>query len=205
MGLLEHLKNNYSQNEPIYADEIRFGDYSGERIAEALESLAVRREIKLFDTGIYYFPTKLFFGDSRLNPLKVIERRYLTNGVEVYGYTSGLSLQNLAGLSTQVPNVIELTTDKGNGVVEITVGGQKVITYKSPTKITRENANTLQFLDLMTHAVPSDIGETESFLLKNFTKNKKISRSDINKYAGFFPKEAMINIRESKIENEFTQ
>ena len=195
MGLLEYLKNKHGQNEPIYIEEIQFEDYSGERIAEELEKAEARGEIKLFDPGIYYFPLKMFFGDAALSPDKVIERRFLGYADNVYGYVSGLSLENALGLSTQVPNLTEITTN--NEAAEenmITIGGHWLIkTRRSPTTINKDNVNVLQFLDLMANIIPSRMDEIEKSLLKGFAKDRKISLNEINKYAGFFPQKTMIN------------
>ena len=206
MELLEYLKNKYGLNEPIYVEEIQFKDYSGERIAKELDNAAARGEIKLFDPGIYYFPIRMFFGDAALSPDKVIERRFLGYADNVYGYVSGMSLENAVGLSTQVPNLTEITTNNETADENmITIGGHWLIkTRRSPTTITKENVNTLQFLDLMANIIPSRMDETEKSLLKGFAKDRKVRLNEIKKYAGFFPQNTMINMRESKIEYELT-
>jgi len=111
MTLKEYLIDKYGYNEPICVNEIQFKDYSRPWVFKELKKLVDNGEIRRFDLGIYYFPKKMPFGDSYLNPRKVVEHRFLSNGCEVYGYIAGASLLNQAGLTTQVPNLIELVTN----------------------------------------------------------------------------------------------
>ena len=57
------------------------------------------------------YSKKMLWGDSHLNSRKVIQKRFLSDGDKVYGHIAGLSLVNQAGLSTQVPNLLELVTN----------------------------------------------------------------------------------------------
>jgi hypothetical protein len=205
MTLGEYLKDKYGYNEPIYIDDIRFKDYSRSWLFKELKKLVDNNDIKRFDKGIYYFPVKMFFGDSFLDPRKVVERRFISDGNDVYGYVAGASLLNLAGLSTQVPNLIELVTNnETTRIREITIGTQKVRARRSRTTITKENVNTLQFLDLMNSVTPAAMDETEQFMLRKYTKDSGVTRNAVTQYAGIFPARAMKNMVESGIVYELT-
>ena len=198
MSLNTFLKDTYGIGEPIYVSEIQFENYSRQWIFKELKKIVDKGELKRFDTGIYYFPKKMFFGDSYLNPRKVVERRFLSNGDEVYGYLAGLSLLNQAGLSTQVPNLIELVTNnESTRVRDINVGKQHVRARRSRTTVTKENAKALQFLDLMNIITPSAMDETERFMLIKFIKSSGVTRETISRYAEYFPARAMKNMIES--------
>jgi hypothetical protein len=205
MNLLEHLKDKYGFDEPIFENEIQYENYTQEHISQELNKLVETEQIKLFETGIYYFPVKLPYGDSTLSPGKLIDRKFLTDGNNIYGYISGLSLKNLTGLSTQVPNLLELTTN--NEVLEVNdidIYNRRIRAHRSPTVINKDNVNTLQFLDLMS-CIYSPLGEYEYNRLKKFAKNLKISYNQINKYVEFFPEQAIKNIKESRIKHVFTR
>jgi len=198
MAFGEYLKSEYGTNEPIYVEEIQFKDYSRSWIFKELKKLVDSGELKRFDTGIYYFPLKLSFGEGRLNSRKIAERRFLTDGSEVYGYIAGLSLLNLAGLSTQVPNFLELVTNnESTRVRDIQVGNQRVRAHRSRTTVTSDNVNTLQFLDLMNIITPNDMDETERYMLSKYIKASGVTRASIMQNAGFFPAKAMKNMIES--------
>jgi hypothetical protein len=203
MILGEYLKEKFGYNEPIYIDEICFKDYSRPWIFRELKKLVNNGDIKRFDTGIYYFPVKMFFGDSFLDPRKVVERRFLSDGDDVYGYIAGTSLLNLTGLSTQVPNMIEVVTNnETTRVRDITVGTQRVRARRSRTTVTRENVNVLQFLDLMNSIMPAAMDETDALMLRIYIKDSGVTRNAVVRYAGFFPAKSMKNLVESGVAYE---
>jgi len=196
----KYLKDKYGYNEPIYIDEIRFKDYSRPWIFSELKKLVENGEIKRFDKGVYYFPVKMFFGDSFLDPRKVVERRFISDGNNIYGYIAGASLLNLTGLSTQVPNLIELVTNnETTRVRNINVGKQRVRARRSRTTVTKDNVTALQFLDLMNSVTPANMDETEHFMLRKYIKDSGVTRTAVMQYAGLFPAKAMKNMIETGI------
>ena len=139
----------------------------------------------------------MFYGDGALSPYKVIKRRFLTDGENVYGYLSGISLLNQSGLSAQVPNILELVTNnESTRVRDIQIGNQRVRVRRSRTTITKENAKALQFLDLMSVITPSSMDETERFMLRRYIKASGVTREDVSRYAGCFPARTMKNMLE---------
>ena len=200
MALGDYLKEKYGFNEPIYFEDIKFKNYSRPWLFNELKKLVESGEIKRFDTGIYYFPIKMFFGDSFLDPRKVVERRFISNGDDVYGYIAGASLLNQTGLSTQMPNLIELVTNnETTRVRNINVGTQQVRARRSRTTVTKDNVKVLQFLDLMNSITSAVMEETEQFMLRKFVKDSGVIRNAITQYAGLFPAKAMKNMIESGI------
>ncbi|MCL2047906.1 MAG: hypothetical protein FWG87_04170 [Defluviitaleaceae bacterium] len=203
MTLCSYLKDKYGYNEPIYTEEIQFKDYSRPWIFNELKKMVENGKIKRFDLGIYYFPIKMFFGDSFLDPRKVVERRFLSSGDDVYGYIAGKSLLNLTGLSTQVPNLLELVTNnETTRVRNINIGTQRVRARRSRTTVTRDNVAALQFLDLMNSIIPTEMDETEQFMLRKFAKDSRVTQDAIMQYAVFFPAKATKNMIESGVAYE---
>ena len=204
MAINEYLKEKYGYNEPIYINEIEFEDYSRSWIIKELKKLVDSGELRRFDTGIYYFPTKLPWGDSQLSPQKIVNRRFISDGVDTYGYLAGLSLLNLTALSTQVPNLIEIVTNREpSRVRDIIIGNQRVRARRSLTTVTKDNVNALQFLDLMNSITPSAMDETEQYMLQKYIKASGVTKEAIAQYAAFFPERAMKNIMECGAAYEF--
>jgi hypothetical protein len=194
----EYLKQTYGLNEPIYVDEIRFEGYSRSWIYREIKALADAGSLKKFGIGVYYFPIKMFFGDSRIDPRKVVQKRFLSDGKSVYGYITGLSLENSVGLSAQCPNLLELATNNESARVrDVHVGFQRVRARRPRTPITTENANVLQFLDLMNIINPKFMDETERFMLSRYVKGSGVTQGQILEYAGLYPAKAMKNFVES--------
>jgi len=191
----EYLKNEYGYNEPIYVDEISFKNYSKPWIFKELKRLVDSGEVKRFNTGIYYFPKKMFFGDSFLDPRKVVKRRFLSDGNEVYGYVSGVSLLNLVGISTQVPNLIELVSNnESTRVRDVKIGAQRVRVRRSRATVTKDNAAILQFLDLMNIITPDSMDETERFMFRKYVRGSGVTRDSVSQYAALFPAKALKNM-----------
>jgi len=198
MTLKEFLFDQYGYNEPISVDKIKFKNYSRSWIFKELRKLMDTGEIKRFCVGFYYFPKRMFFGDSYLDPRRVVERRFITDGSVVYGYISGISLLNKTGLSTQVPNLIELVTNnETTRVRDINIGAQRVRVRSARTLITNENVNTLQFLDLMNTIVPVNLGETERYMLSKYIKASGITKAAVKQNLVFFPNRAAKNLLDS--------
>ena len=111
MALLDRLTENFGCNEPILLDEIDCGGYSRPWLFKELNELCRTGKLVRFDRGIYYIPTETAFGVSLLDPCKVIEKKYVKDSSGCYGYYSGAAFLNQLGLSTQMPNTIEVCTN----------------------------------------------------------------------------------------------
>ena len=116
-----------------------------------------------------------------------------------------MSLLNSTGLSTQVPNLLELVTNnESTRVRDIYIGTQRIRARRARTKITVENASTLQFLDLMNSISPRFMDDTKNFMLKKYVNNSGVTRNMVEKYVEFFPAKAMKNMIESGMAYEIT-
>ena len=100
-------------------------------------------------------------------------------------------------MSTQVPNSLEIVTNKESTRVQLTnVGPQRVKLRRARTTITKDNVNALQFLDLMNNITLGLLDETEWFMLSKFIKDLGITRDEILKHIGLFPAKAMKKMME---------
>ena len=150
MGLYEFLLKKYGYNEPIFTSDIQFEDYSRPWIFKELSRLCKNGQIVRYDKGVCYIPKTTFLGKTLLDPRKVILKKYISDGNDTIGYYSGNTLLNLMNLSTQMPNSIEIyTNNEKTKLREISVNSQKVILRRSRTKITKENSDVMQLLELM--------------------------------------------------------
>ena len=178
----QYLLETFGYNEPIFINELDIPDMSENAIRQAIKRLAGSGFLQRFDTGIYYIPkpSKLL-GTSYLDPLTVILRKYVESNTETYGYITGASFANQLGLTTQMPAIIEIVTNKESTKGRtITIGGQTVRLKRPSLCITDENATILQFLDTVSQADKySELAEAEmierlqAYLLKcNLTKKQ---------------------------------
>lgn len=150
----QYLIETFGFNEPIFINELMVPNMSENAVRQAIKRLVANNFLQRFDTGIYFIPkpSKLL-GISYLDPISVIIRKYITNNSETYGYFTGASFANQLGLTTQVPSIIEIVTNKESSKGRtITIGGQTIRIKRPVLTITEENATILQFLDIVSQA-----------------------------------------------------
>lgn len=200
MALLDRLTEDFGCNEPILLDEIDCGGYSRPWLFKELNELCRTGKLVRFDRGVYYIPTETVLGRSLLDPRKVIEKKYVQTGADRYGYYSGTAFLNQLGLSTQMPNVIEVcTNNEKTRSREITVGMQRVILRKARAEITSKNAAVMSFLELMNETPVFFFSDDRKRMLADFVAKSGITRSAITEYAPVFPDKAMRTLVESEI------
>lgn len=203
MELINYLIETYGYNEPILLEEISFKGFSKPWINKQLAKYVETGELIRFEKGVYYIPKKTTLGPSKLNPQKVIERKYINNKE---GYYSGASFLNQLGLSTQVPNVIEIYTNNESAKVrEVKIGTIKVLLRKARTTIDSTNVAVQSFLELMNYVSPSFFNDERKQITAKYIKDTGITRNDIAKYAGVFPDKAMRTLVESQVIYDVTQ
>ncbi len=196
----EYLKNNYKDNEPIFLSEIAVPGMKEVSVRQQLKKLTEDGRIKRFDTGIYYIPRKTMFkSGSVLSVDEVIRKKYLTDGDARCGYVSGIMFANRLGLTTQVPMVYEVCTNKATtDYRDVQLGNFRVIVRRPYARINDENATILQFLDFMREV--TDVSEVEgeelTVRLLAYLKAKNIRFDAFKPYLSFYPDRIYKNMYE---------
>lgn len=200
MTLYDVLLETYGYNEPILTNEIQFNNYSKPWIYKELKRLCDSGEIKRFEKGVYYIPKKSPLGMSLLNPAKVVEKKYIKRNEDVCGYYAGYYLLNLLGLSTQVPNIIEIySNNESSKVRDIRIGSQNIRVRKPRVDITSENAPVLAFLELMNIVDVHSLDDEKKKIIEKYLLDYNISRKDITKYSPAYPDKAVRTMVESEV------
>ena len=200
MTLYDVLLETYGYNEPILTNEIQFNNYSKPWIYKELKRLCDTGEIKRFEKGVYYIPKKSPLGMSLLNPAKVVEKKYIKRNEDVCGYYAGYYLLNLLGLSTQVPNIIEIySNNESSKVRDIRIGSQNIRVRKPRVDITSENAPVLAFLELMNIVDVHSLDDEKKKIIEKYLLDYNISRKDITKYSPAYPDKAVRTMVESEV------
>ena len=152
--LKTYLMENYGYNEPIFLNDLAIEGLSDNAVRQSVKRLVASGFLERYDNGIYYIPKRDgLLGKSYLDPSMVIMRRYVQNKSEIYGYLTGISFANQLGLTTQMPAVIEIVTNReaSNGRM-ITVGSQRARIKKPAITVSDSNAELLQLLDTIGQA-----------------------------------------------------
>lgn len=206
MSLYENLVQRFGYNEPIMTTEINYKSYSRPWIYKEMNRLCESGNVVHYDKGVYYIPTQTALGQSLLNPLRVIEKKYLSENGKAIGYFSGISLLNKMGISTQLPSTLEIYTNKETSQVrEVKVGRQRVVLRKARTKINSQNVAVLSFLEMMNGVSPSYFNDERRKTVREYIRQNRITRKDITKYAPYFPDKVMRNLIESEVIYDVTQ
>ena len=144
----DFLCKNYQENEPIFLSEIRIPGLKEASVRQQLKKLTEDGRMRRFDAGIYYRPAKSIFQfGSMLSVDEVIRKKYLINENKRCGYVSGILFANQLGLTTQVPAVYEIYTNKATTDYRDTMlGKQRMIVRRPYVEIDDKNAVILQFL-----------------------------------------------------------
>lgn len=200
------LKAKYAENEPISIEDIRFAlpQLTRGRIYQILDELIDKGELKRFKQGVYYIPTQTILGESLLDPRKVINQKYISDGSNYYGYYTGLSLLNAFGLTTQVANILEIRTNReATNSRTVIIGSQKVIIKRSRIEINNENYAAVMLLEIFNLLNSADIAFMDFSRVIEFIKAKNLTYEIINKYVQYMPAKAIKNLSMSGVENVF--
>ena len=196
----EYIENKYKPNEPIFLAELDIPDMKPVSVRQQMKKLTEEGRLKRFDAGIYYIPKKsMFRSGSTLSIDEVIRKKYLQDGVNRCGYVGGILFANQLGLTTQVPALYEVYTNKATTEYrETKLANLRVILRKPYCEIDTENAETLQFLDLIKEVV--DISEVDGEELTKrllcYMKKKNIGFESMKPFLPYYPDRIYKNMYE---------
>ena len=196
----EYIENKYKPNEPIFLAELDIPDMKPVSVRQQMKKLTEEGRLKRFDAGIYYIPKKsMFRSGSTLSIDEVIRKKYLQDGVNRCGYVGGILFANQPGLTTQVPALYEVYTNKATTEYrETKLANLRVILRKPYCEIDTENAETLQFLDLIKEVVDiSEVdGEELTKRLLGYMKKKNIGFESMKPFLPYYPDRIYKNMYE---------
>lgn len=203
-NVIEILKNKYSENEPISIQDIRVAlpEYTRGRIYQIIDELEDKGQLKRFDQGIYYIPKKTIFGDSVLDPRKIINKKYITDGENNYGYYTGIALLNAFGISTQSANIVEIrTNNESTNKRTVCIGKQQVIIKKSRAELNNDNYAAMMILEIFNLITASEIDSKDFSQVIEFAREKNLTSDKIMQYAKDMPAKAAKNFIVSEVNN----
>lgn len=146
-------------------------------IAKILSRLTKEEKINRIEKGVFYKVKKTRFGV--LNPeLEEIIKSEVKSNRKITGYISGAFSYNKLGLTTQIPNVVEIVTEKRKP--SKIIGGIKIKYIQGRVKLTKANIKYLQILDALKNIkkIPDSNVEKSYKILKekirDFEDKKKL-------------------------------
>ncbi len=189
MKEFEILKEKYQPNVPILFEEIieLFSDRSRQWIYNTLKAMIASRKLARFSTGVYYIPKYVFLSNDDISVEKVVNKKYITDNDNVYGYYSGASLLYALEIIDRKPDTITVVSnnEKSRGRT-ITIRQQRIHVSKAPVQVNRQNHLTLQFLEAIKLTEKADDDTTEQKIYE-YARAKRIAINDVSMYCKFFP------------------
>ena len=201
--LYEYLLDNYKENEPIFLADLQVDGMTRTNVRQQIKKLTDTGKVKRFDNGIYFLPKKTIFkSGSQLAPEKVLECKYLRDKDERCGYVSGLMFFNQMGLTTQVPMMYEVVSNKAtNDYRETSLAKSRVIVRKPKVPVTEKNYKALQFLDMLKDVdVYSEVtGKPLQDGLYRYMDDANLSISEMEPYFAYYPDKLYKNLVETRV------
>ena len=201
--LYEYLLDNYKENEPIFLADLQVDGMTRTNARQQIKKLTDTGKVKRFDNGIYFLPKKTIFkSGSQLAPEKVLECKYLRDKDERCGYVSGLMFFNQMGLTTQVPMMYEVVSNKAtNDYRETSLAKSRVIVRKPKVPVTEKNYKALQFLDMLKDVdVYSEVtGKPLQDRLYRYMDDANLSISEMEPYFAYYPDKLYKNLVETRV------
>lgn len=201
--LYKYLLDNYKENEPIFLADLQVDGMTRTNVRQQIKKLTDTGKVKRFDNGIYFLPKKTIFkSGSQLAPEKVLECKYLRDKDERCGYVSGLMFFNQMGLTTQVPMMYEVVSNKAtNDYRETSLAKSRVIVRKPKVPVTEKNYKALQFLDMLKDVdVYSEVtGKPLQDRLYRYMDDANLSISEMEPYFAYYPDKLYKNLVETRV------
>ena len=202
--IIDYINKTFENAEPIFLSELPCT--SQESLRQEMKKLTDEGKLIRLYNGVYYKPYKTIIGtEGRMSIHKYIEKKYIYNNKKVSGFISGLGLYNKYGFTSQVPSVIEVTSNVATTKQRnINVDGYDIIVYKPIIEITDNNINELEFMSLMTDIDQfSEIsGDELKMKLEEYINKKNIDFNIVKKYLPLFPDRIYKNIYNGGLMNK---
>ena len=188
---IDKIEKIYGTNTPIFADEIvaLFDGYTRAYVFRLINKAEAEGELVSYSRGVYYIPKRTFFGKSTICSEMVAEKKYLKNKESVYGIYSGLNLLNRFGITTQVPNTLEIATNNETTRKRtIDIGGRKFILRKARCKITKDNYPVYTILQLFNDMSNEDkLNEFARKQIGDYIVQNDVTTEKLFDMSRFFP------------------
>lgn len=190
--LYDYLIENYRPNEPILLSEVSIPNIKPNNLRQQFKKLSDSGKIKRYDDGVYFIPaaSRLKKG-STLSPSIVAQYKYIRrNDDEIEGYYSGYTFANQLGISTQVPQTLEIVSNNtSKNCREVYIQKQRIILRKASTTITKENYLSLQLLDLLKNIDDYNDGSVEDVggIIRDYMGRNGLSTKMMEQYMDQYP------------------
>ncbi|MBM7580812.1 DUF6088 family protein [Jeotgalibacillus terrae] len=210
MDLMSYLLENYGYNEPIFPEDLRNNMMGKDTtLRQNLKRLTDREQIIRFDKGIYFIPRPdSLLKKKSLSVNKIIKKKYLYKEDKLIGYRTGLAFANDLNLTTQIPGMIEIITNKETNIKRVVnLKNRRVILRKPRINVTEKNYKLLQVLDLLTNYDKYSEKPLESAKQRiiDYLASGEMDQQEIQACIQSYPQKTKLALYESGLWDELTR
>lgn len=206
MSIYSEIKENIKKIEKGKIIDINnfFNDkLSKKTVLKSFERLVKLGKIRRAERGVYYIPKESIFGELPLSKNELLKKYLYEREDTVVGYLSGNNLFNKYGLTTQIANEIEITTNKRKNPKKY---GDFTIKFNyNEAPINKENIKYLEILDILKnikYILDTDIKESYRIIKKIILKFSDDELAELIELANRYYPARVIALLGSIIENE---
>lgn len=191
MVLYNYIREHYKEAEPIFFSDLEREDITKSALNQQLKKLCDKGLLEKYDVGVYFIPKKTLL-NSTIGPNAdmVARYRFISKGNNIDGFYGGNSFANQIGISTQVPQVVEIVSNNTNSSDrEVRIGNRRFYVKKPIVQITKENVYVLQMLELLKNldAYLDYSYEEAREKFAEYISFHGIKRSDVDMYIRKYP------------------
>ena len=148
--LYNYIKEHYKEAEPIFLFDLLSVNITESDLNQQLKKLCEKGLLQQYDDEVYFIPKKTTL-NSAIGPNAdmVARYRFVSKGDNVDGFYAGNTFANQIGISTQIPYVIEIVSNKVSYDGKVMIGNRRFVVRRPVVPITKENVYVLQMLDLL--------------------------------------------------------
>lgn len=206
---LDTIKRNYKPGKPIPISEIflLFPNFTRAYVFRLLNKAIEQKEMERVYRGIYCVLELTPLGYYTPSGHTIAVSKYVNKNGEICGILSGLSLLNSFSVITQVPNDLEIVTNKEKTRRrEVQISGMNFILRKSRFEITKENYKYYIVLQLILEINKGfKFTKLSKMLVKEFIEENKLKNEKMLLYASAFPRSVSRTLLNSGVIYESAQ
>jgi hypothetical protein len=189
--LYDYLLANYKAAEPIFFSDIKIEGISRPALNQHMRRLCEEKKLEKYEPGVYYIPKKSRLnGSVGINADMVARYKYIERNGRVQGFYSGNFFANQLGISTQVPNKVEIVSNNiAANIREIPIGKRTFIIRKSHISVNEDNVFVLQILELLKNldAYLDDDYKDAREKFRRYIDAHGITRAEVDQYIRKYP------------------
>ena len=206
MEFVKEIKSRYKIGEPIYTkDLVKHFSTSRQNIMDNLRRSVKNGDIRRMMQGVYYIPKKeVIYGieiDNAPSSEVVVEDKYIGRGKNRFGIYGGTILKNKLQLTEQLPAIITIITnrEKSNKRM-VRIENTDHILQRPYTKINNKNYKAYMVAEVI--RLNGILSGKKNQIVKEFIKENKISRKQIEEVIKYFPKKTQNDYEISEVWND---